>query len=119
MNDIIIKASLFRVFISPLAFLEYSKDFYSASTSYNSENPFSPATYYLICRSIELSMKAYLLTEGVCRDQLKKRLSHNLKKILKKSKELGLLSIVSIADEEQIHIAKANKWYVKKRFEYF
>jgi hypothetical protein len=120
MNDIIIKASPFHVFISPLAFLGYSKDFYSAYTSYTSEDPFSPATYYLICRSLELSMKAYLLTEGVSRDQLKKRsLGHDLDKILKKSKKLGLFSIVSMSDEEHVHIAKANSWYVRKGFEYF
>ena len=119
MNDTIIKTGLVSVFISPLAFLGYSKDFYSAYISYNSKDSFSPATYYLICRSIELSMKAYLLTEGVNRDQLKNSLGHDLEKILKKSKKLGLLSIVSITDEECIHIAKANRWYIRKGFEYF
>ena len=109
-----------HVFISPMGFLVYSKDFYNARTSYNSENPFSPATYYLICRSIELSMKAYLLAKGVSRDELRKRsLGHDLDKILKKAKELSLLSTVSITDAEQDHIAKANSWYARKGFEYF
>ena len=43
MNDIVIKVPTMHVFISPMGFLVYSKDFYNARTSYNSENPFSPA----------------------------------------------------------------------------
>jgi len=65
-------------------------------------------------------MKAYLLDKGVSRDELKKRsLGHDLDKILKKAKELSLLSTVSITDAEQDHIAKANRWYARKGFEYF
>ena len=65
-------------------------------------------------------MKAYLLASGVSRDQLKKRiLGHDLEKILMKSKDLGLFSVVSISDEEHDNIVKANRWYVRKGFEYF
>lgn len=119
-NNITIKVAPLHVYLSPLAFIIYSKDFYSAYTSFSPENAFSPAGYYLICRSLELSMKAYLLASGVSRDQLKKRsLGHDLDKILLKSKDLGLFSIVSITDEEYDNIIKANRWYVRKGFEYF
>jgi len=51
---------------------------------------------------------------------LKKRsLGHDLDKILNKSIKLGLCSIVTISNEEKAHIAKANRWYVRKGFEYF
>lgn len=119
-TNITIKVEPGHVFMSPLAFIIYSKDFYNAYTSFSPENAFSPAAYYLICRSLELSMKAYLLASGVSRDQLKiKGLGHDLDKILLKSKDLGLSSIVSITDEEYNNIIKANRWYVRKGFEYF
>jgi hypothetical protein len=118
-NNITIKVHPLHVFMSPLAFIIYSKDFYSAYTSFSPENAFSPAAYYLICRSLELSMKAYLLANGVSRDQIKRSLGHDLHKILLKSKNLGLFSLVSISDEEHDNIIKANRWYVRKGFEYF
>ncbi len=71
MTDYVLKAEKGHIFISPIGFLTYAKDFYNASEAYISEKPFSPSCYYLVCRSLELSLKAYLLTEGIKRNKLK------------------------------------------------
>lgn len=57
--------------------------------------------------------------EGVTRDQLKRSLGHDLHKVLKKCKELGIHKLVSISDTQETVIEELNKWYARKGFEYF
>lgn len=120
MTDHVINAQSGHYFISPLGFISYSEDFYEACCSHITQRPFSPAKYYMACRSIELSLKAFLLLRGVTRDQLKKKpLWHDLNGILKKCKELGISNIVSISNSQELCIDALNKWYARKGFEYF
>lgn len=104
-----------------MAFLVYATDFLNAHKSYKSPKPFSPASYYLICRSLELSLKAYLLANGVTRKEIRnqKQLGHNLEKILQKAIDLNLYSISPISVKQEKEIKKANSWYARKGFEYF
>ena len=120
MTDCVIKFESGHYFMSPFGFISYSEDFYEACCSHITHRPFSPAKYYMACRSIELSLKAFLLLKGVTRDQLKKKpLWHDLHKILKKCKELGISNLVSISSSQELYIESLNKWYVRKGFEYF
>ena len=48
-----------------------------------------------------------------------KKIGHDLKKILRKAKELGINTISPISDTQEEQIAKANDWYARKGFEYF
>ena len=73
----------------------------------------------MVCRALELSLKAYLLAKRVDINKIKYNLRHDLRKILKKSKELQLLSVIEISDLEIEHVKKANDWYARKGFEYF
>lgn len=91
----------------------------SAYESFETHKPFSPSKYYLVCRSIELSLKAYLLTKNLPIGNLKKRLGHDLDKILRKSKELGFDSDIGISEDEKAELERANLWYKRKGFEYF
>jgi len=43
--------------MGPTGFIIYAQDFLNSFKAYSPEKPFSPAKYYLICRSIELSLK--------------------------------------------------------------
>ena len=105
--------------LSPLGFFRYAKEFYSASESYKPGDGFSPVRYYLYCHSLELLFKVYLLTHGVTKDQLRYRFGHNLSKVLRKSKKLGIENILKINDEEEQNVKLANDYYNKKGFEYF
>ncbi len=118
-KDLEIRVKTASVRIGPIGFLEYAKEFYAAFSSFKPKNKTSPASYYLICRSIELSLKSYLLAKGVDIKKVKYSLGHDLHKILKKAKELQIFSIVEISDVEIEQIEKANVWYTRKGFEYF
>jgi len=119
-KNVVISPKPATLFITPVVFLQYARDFYKAFSSYKPEKHYSPPSYYLLCRALELSFKAYLLIKGVDRKQLKKRsLGHDLEKILKKAKEFGIASIVQISDLEKEHIKRANNWYARNGFEYF
>jgi len=120
MTNYTIKVQTGHYFISPFGFVSYSEDFLNACNSHVTSRPFSPAEYYLACRSLELSLKAFLLLKGVSRDNLKKRsLWHDLHKILKKCKDLGIRSYVTITNTQESDIDELNKWYSRKGFEYF
>ena len=104
--------------LSPLGFYRYAKEFHSAAESYKPIDGFTPVPYYLYCRSLELLFKAYLLSKGITKQKLKKY-SHNLNKVLNKSKELEIEELITISKEEVNNIESANKYYHKKGFEYF
>ncbi|MBZ5536976.1 MAG: hypothetical protein LAO31_13570 [Acidobacteriia bacterium] len=106
-------------YLTPLAFHNYSTQYLTVARAARGESGFSPVPYYLYCRSLELSMKAYLLAKGVEKTELKKRsLGHDLNQILGKGETLGLGTLVKLTDEERREVSKANVYYVHKEFEY-
>jgi len=121
MTNYVLKAEPAHINVSPTGFLVYATDFLNAHESYKSDNAFSPASYYLVCRSLELSMKSFLLAKGMARQEIKDRrkYGHDLKKLLRKAKELGINTISPISDAQEEQIVKANDWYARKGFEYF
>jgi len=97
----------------------YAGDFLSAAKDFkHPANRFSPIPYYLICHSIELSLKAFLFTVGFKRAD-RKRLNHDLEKALEAAENNGLSLHIQLTDEERELIIKANRLYPKKEFEYF
>jgi len=121
MTNYVIKAKTAHINVSPRGFLAYATDFSNAYESYKSDNSFSPASYYLVCRSLELSMKSFLLAKGMTRQEIKDRrkYGHDLKKLLRKAEELGINKVSPISDAQEEQIVKANNWYARKGFEYF
>jgi len=119
MKNIAIQAKTAHITMGPTGFIVYARDFLNAYKRFKTDKPFSPAKYYLVCRSVELSLKSYLLLNNVPIKKVKYNLSHDLHKILRKSKELGIDTVVGITDEEKAEIEKANSWYNRKGFEYF
>lgn len=119
MVNILILGKPAQITMTPIGFIVYAEDFLNAYKSFETDKPFSPAKYYLICRSVELSFKSYLLFKNEPIKKVKCKLGHDLHRIIKKSKELGIDAVVGITDEEQAEIDKANNWYNYKGFEYF
>jgi len=83
---------------------------------------FSPVPYYCFSRSIELSLKAFLLAKNESLDSLKRPIGHDLEKALEKAVSLGLPDIVVISSHHKAELKKANCYYSEKAgkgFEYF
>jgi len=120
MSDYILKAESAHYFVSPYFFIKYAEDFFEASSAHDSSIKFSPVKYYLVCHSIELSLKAFLLLKGVSKSDIRSRsLGHNLSNILEKCLSLGLEEIVQITDPQKSMLTELNEWYSRKGFEYF
>lgn len=97
----------------------YANDFLEAAKSFRPpENRFSPVRYYLVCHSIELSLKSFLFSAGFKKKD-RKRLNHDLEKALIAAETNGLLTHIDVTNEDRKTIEKANRLYPKKEFEYF
>lgn len=120
MPNHVIEVESAHYFVSPLFFINYAEDFLEASNSHSSLKPFSPVKYYLVCHSIELSLKSYLLLNGVSKNDIRKKsLGHNLSNILDKCEELDIQKFVQISSSQKLMINELNEWYSRKGFEYF
>jgi hypothetical protein len=64
-------------------------------------------------------MKSFLLAKGITRQEIKNEYGHDLQKILRKAKELGINTTSPISETQEEQIVKANDWYARKGFEYF
>lgn len=109
-------------FMSPSMFHFYAREFAKAAEGFQMIGDFSPVPYFLYCRSIELSLKAFLLAKNVSITRLKGRkgVGHDLERALEEAELQGLLDIVEIPCHYKEELKKANYYYVKKDgFEYF
>jgi hypothetical protein len=118
-RNVVIQVGTAHLFITPLGFHTYATDFLMAARELKAPVHFSPVPYYLLCRSIELSLKSYLLGTGVTKKTLKKKLGHDLEKILKRAKKERLSDLVQLTVVQEKCLEKANKYYASKGFEYF
>ena len=107
-KNIMIQAEPIVININPFGFHKYAQEFLRAEEAFQATDNFSPVPYYLLCRSIELSLKAYLLLKGYKKEYLKRKIGHNLKKLLSKVQELNIREIIAISIEESDNILKAN-----------
>lgn len=119
MENIVVQMKTGHLIVGPAGFCSYAEDFLNAYKCFETDKFFSPAKYYLVCRSIELSLKSYLLLKNVPINKVKCNLGHDLHRILRKSKELGIDTIIGVTDEEKVEVERANGWYKRKGFEYF
>jgi len=119
-KPIVIKPEPVVVRISPLGFHRYASEFLHAARSVRVGPSFSPVPYYLYCRSLELVLKAFLLTKDVSVRELKSRnLGHDLVKVLDRAKTLGVKQLLTVTSAHEKELVKANNYYASKGFEYF
>ena len=116
---ITIKVPTITVRISPLGFHSYAAQFLGASANSEARDGFSPVPYYLVSRSLELALKAYLLAKNVDVQVLKGELGHDLMKCLARAQSEGLEQSLSISATQKAELKKANSYYATKGFEYF
>ncbi len=97
----------------------YASDFLAAAQSFEPpKNRFSPVHYYLVCHSIELSLKSYLFSSGFKKKD-RRKLNHDLEKALGVAENNGLGNHLDIIPDDREIVIKANRLYQKKEFEYF
>jgi len=106
--------------ISPLGFLTYARDFLQAEASFVDPGRYSPVPYFLICQSIELALKAFLLARGLEVADAKNDIGHDLGLALEKAREAELGGTVRVSTEVEAAVARATAYYKDgKRFQYF
>ena len=118
-TGIVLQVQPVTAVIGPLGFHGYASEFLRAAHAFETDRRFSPVPYYLVCRSLELVLKAYLLGRGVGIKTLKRRVGHNLVKALGRARALGIDGFVAITKEHEREFQLANGYYESKGFEYF
>lgn len=118
-NDYVLESRAAVINVSPYGYIRYAKEFLQAAQTIPRQEGFSPVPYYLLCRTLELGLKAFILAKGGNVEGVKNELWHDLVKALAKAKTLGLHAIVSISPDEECELSKANDYYKGKGFEYF
>jgi hypothetical protein len=122
MTNHIIKLETGHIKLSDVGFLKYSINFFEAENDLKkTEKKHNPVPYFLLCKSIELSLKAYLLFLDFSKKQLKEEsLGHNIYKLLEKVEEQEE-SIISLNKVQKENLIRAEIFYGNKTksFEYF
>ena len=105
---------------TPEGFLKHAQEFWAAADLVLSKvEGVSLPAYFLLGRSIELSLKAFLLHEGMTIATLRrKEYGHNLRALLACAREKGLEQHVEIEPIEAGVIDLLSYDYAEKRLEY-
>jgi hypothetical protein len=110
---------------TPLGMIRYAHEFMEAALAVDEKIGHQPGfeivapipALYLIGHSIELSLKAYMLSQGVTLRQLR-HFGHDLHVCIRKAKELGLLSHVQFSVAEEGAFGILDDLYSTKQLEY-
>lgn len=100
--------------VSPMAFRLWASHYMRCYETFDAMGKFSPVPYFLLCRTIELSLKAIHL-KSISRAQVKSKYSHNIM-ALYESLDHGA-KVLSTHECEVL--SKASNVYRGKGFEYF
>lgn len=105
---------------TPYGLWRYGSDFYKAANSvliqHNSEH-FMPY-YFLIGQSIELSLKAFLLADGMQLSTLRKSYGHDLRKLITTSVERNIIDHVPLEDSHVAVMDLMTDEYLERRYQY-
>ncbi len=100
--------------LSPDAFHLWATHYYKCKQDFQSPDSFSPVPYFLLCRAIELEIKARHL-KAKRQSQVKAQYWHN---IIRAYEDLNHAD--KILSENELDVLKrANEIYSSKGFEYF
>jgi len=100
----------------------YASEFLAAANLVkreHGEKKFSAVAHYLICHSIELSLKAFLRARMVATKQLSRPpLGHDLRMLLDEARKRRLDRVVSLTPDEIAIVDDLAKHHVVHRFRY-
>ncbi len=103
-----------------LGFWRYARTFLVSAETLHQETPdhLYPVDYYLVCHSLELSLKAYLSTRSFTLEYLKDKNGHDLNRLFRESMSLGLQGHVSFSVAHIKAIEVISPIYKGKELEY-
>jgi HEPN domain-containing protein len=73
---------------------------------------------FLVGQSVELALKAFLLSKGIELRKLRRDYGHELHRSLRKAKEFGLFELVTLSEEELSVIELLDDLYSTKQLQY-
>jgi hypothetical protein len=100
--------------LAPDAFRRWANHYYACKQQFKSPHTFSPVPYFLLCRAIELGIKAKHL-KHMTQEEVKRKFMHDL---IKAYNALNTKELILSVDEVKL-LKKANGIYSRKGFEYF
>ena len=111
---------------TPVGLARYAHDFYDAALAADDKLGMKKGyeiiapipVMFLVGQALELALKAYLLSRGVPLRKLRSKYGHDLHRALRKAKELGLLEIVDLSDEDESTVKLLNTLYSSKQLQY-
>lgn len=106
--------------MGPVGLWVYANSYFVAASSIAvPTQPFDPVGYFLVCRSIELSLKAFLSLRGATMLAMATDgYGHDLHAALEKAEAHGIGSTVGLTPVVRSEILKASEYYMGKVFEY-
>jgi len=77
--------------------------------------------YFLLYKSIELSLKAFLLTRAVSLELLAnpRKFGHKILNVLELAQQKGLDDVVCLSDEQLSAVRFGAQYYFRRTFDYF
>jgi len=119
-QGIVVEVGTATVRMDPVGFAIYADQFLLASSAIPADGKYSPVPYYLLCRALELILKALLLAKGRSLTALKDTFGHNLDALWNAALTEGLSELIKpLPPTAEADLAKANAYYKGKAFEYF
>ena len=115
MPNHVIHASGFHVNLSPDLFRRHARQYLECHRAYKPVAGYSPVPYFLLCRAIELALKAHHL-QTKSRTQVKKLYSHNLSALYRDLP--SALKLLTVAETTLLDTASAKYDVPNKGFEY-
>jgi HEPN domain-containing protein len=109
-DDVVIEPKSIKINLTPYAQATFVRDLDHAIDSIDTSERFSAAKYFLVCLSIELSIKSCLLAIGVSSAKIRK-LSHSLDE-LSKSFKANVNDSILTKEYTEI-LAKVTPFYFK------
>lgn len=111
-----------RARLSPLGLILHADHYLcAAKTAQPSLNggDYHPARLFLVCRSLELALKAFLSLKGRSLDELAGgAFGHDLDKLLAEADKQDLGALVKLTEEHRFQIGRASIYYAEKVYEY-
>jgi hypothetical protein len=99
--------------MGPASLQMYAADFLSAAKAVPPPGvPFAPARTHLICRTLELSLKAFLSLKGCSMERLAGGpFGHDLDTLLTEAINNGIADLVNLDARQLAHIRFASTYY--------
>jgi hypothetical protein len=108
--------------LGPLGLIMYADHYlYAAKTAqpWPDGGEYHPARLFLVCRSLELALKAFLSLRGRSLDELSGgAFGHGLDKLLVEADKQDLGALVELSEDQRWQIVRASIYYAEKVYEY-